>query len=59
MLRDKEIQKIKMKMLKKGLNQTKLSNLLFIPKSTLTFCLRKYKDLPVVERKLRYWLSDK
>lgn len=58
MLKDKEIEKIKLKMLKKGINEIKLSNILFIPITSLKFCLKKKKDLPIAEKKLRYWISN-
>lgn len=59
MLNKKEIEKIKIKMLKKGINQTKLSNLLGISNTSLTFALKRTKNFPNVEDKLKIWLYSK
>ena len=59
MLNKNEIEKIKIKMLKKGINQTKLSNLLGISNTSLTFALKRTKNFPNVEDKLKIWLYSK
>lgn len=59
MLTRKEIEKIKIKMLKKGFNQTKLANLLFVSSATLSLIFRQMKDFPKAENKLKDWLKEK
>ena len=59
MLREKEIQAIKIKMLKKGMNQTKLSNILGVSSTSLSFCLKRKKQLKNVEEKVICWVLKK
>lgn len=59
MLNKNEIEKIKIKMLKKGINQTKLSNILGVSSTSLSFCLKRKKELKNVEEKVICWVLKK
>lgn len=58
MLNEKQIIKIKTKMIKKNINSKKLSKTLECSNATLSIIFNRKKDLPKIEKKLIEWLKN-
>lgn len=59
MLKDKTIQKIKLKMVNENINQCKLARKLHCSNGALSCVLNKKKTLLKLETRIQQWLIDK
>ena len=58
MLSLKQIEKVKVKIVKDKINQSKLARKILCSNGTLTQIFQQTKDFPKVERKLLEWLNE-
>ena len=58
MLNEKQIIKIKTKMIKKNINSKKLSKTLECSNAALSIIFNRKKDLPNIEKRLIEWLKN-
>lgn len=58
MLSEKQIEKVKVKIVKDKINQSKLARKILCSNGTLTQIFQQTKDFPKVERRLLEWLNE-
>lgn len=58
MLSLKQIEKVKVKIVKDKINQSKLARKILCSNGTLTQIFQQTKDFPKVERRLLEWLNE-
>lgn len=59
MLKESEIERIKIRLVKRKMTQKILANQLEVSESAITNVLKRKKDLPSVEEKMKQWLKEK
>lgn len=58
MLSEKQIEKVRVKIVKDKINQSKLARKILCSNGTLTQIFQQTKDFPKVERRLLEWLNE-
>lgn len=58
MLTEEKIKMIQHKMVEVGIKQTKLARYLHCSNTCLSLILNQKKNLPLIEKRLNYWLND-